>query len=161
MSLKNNLNNLDLSENPTVTFTYAEGVDVFHFNETHIETALTETDVVDRMVTVATSGLKNIRTQNGGSPIEVLREQNLLEDYGYNLAFKEYVAGAIRNNFYDTSLIEESTEHYDHKRGFTTLTATVVAPVEDIINNDSSYQSTFSGWTAEVYTGGGKFTFDV
>ena len=133
MSLKNNLNNLDLSENPTVTFTYAEGVD----------------------------GLKNIRTQNGGSPIEVLREQNLLEDYGYNLAFKEYVAGAIRNNFYDTSLIEESTEHYDHKRGFTTLTATVVAPVEDIINNDSSYQSTFSGWTAEVYTGGGKFTFDV
>lgn len=161
MSLKNNLNNLDLTNNSTVTFTYESGTDVFHFNETHVDTALSETDVVERLASVTTSGL-NVSTQYGDSPIEILRERELLEGYERgSFAFEEFVAEAIRDNFYDVELIEESTEHYDHKRGFTTLTTTVVAPVEDVINDSLNYETTFSGWTAEVNANGGKFSFEV
>tara|TARA_R110001583_G_scaffold54878_6_gene167550 strand:+ start:394 stop:981 length:588 start_codon:yes stop_codon:yes gene_type:complete len=161
VSLKNNLNNLDLTNNSTVTFTYEDGTDVFHFNETHVDTALSETDVVERLASVTTSGL-NISTQYGESPIEVLRGRELLEGYERgSFAFEEFVAEAIRDNFYDVELIEESTEHYDHKRGFTTLTTTVVAPVEDVISDSLSYETTFSGWTAEVDANGGKFSFEV
>lgn len=161
MSLKNSLNNLDLTNDSTVTFTYEDGTDVFHFNETHVDTALAETDVVERLAVVATSGL-NVSTEYGDSPIEVLREHDLLEDYERgSFAFEEFVAEAIRDNFYDVELIEESTEHYDHKRGFTTLSTTVVAPVEDIMGDVQNYETAFSGWTAEVKTNGGKFSFEV
>ena len=161
MSLKNNLNNLDLTNNSTVTFTYESGTDVFHFNETHVDTALSETDVVSRLASVVTSGL-NVKTQYGDSPIETLRDSDLLEDYERgSFAFEEFVADTIRDNFYDVELIEESTEHYDHKRGFTTLSTTIVAPVEDVIDNRSDYETTFSGWTAEVNANGGKFSFEV
>tara|TARA_R100001510_G_C7640372_1_gene198070 strand:- start:803 stop:1288 length:486 start_codon:yes stop_codon:yes gene_type:complete len=161
MSLKANLDNLKLSNNSTVTFTYEDGADVFHFNETHVDTALTETDVVERLASVVTSGL-NVKTQYGDSPIETLRDSDLLEDYERgSFAFEEFVADAIRDNFYDVELIEESTEHYDHKRGFTTLSTTIVAPVEDVIDNSSDYETTFSGWTAEVNANGGKFSFEV
>lgn len=161
MTLKDNLNNLDLTNDSIVTFTYEDGTDVFHFNETHVETALSETDVVERLATVTTSGL-NVSTEYGESPIEVLRDRELLEDYERgSFAFEEFVADTIRDNFYEVELIEESTEHYDHKRGFTTLSTTIVAPVEDVINDSLSYETTFSGWTAEVKTNGGKFSFEV
>lgn len=161
MSLKTNLDNLKLTNNSTVTFTYEDGTDVFHFNETHVDTALAETDVVNRLASVVTSGL-NVKTQYGDSPIETLRDSDLLEDYERgSFAFEEFVADTIRDNFYDVELIEESTEHYDHKRGFTTLSTTIVAPVEDVIDNSSDYETTFSGWTAEVNANGGKFSFEV
>lgn len=161
MSLKTNLDNLKLTNNSTVTFTYEDGTDVFHFNETHVDTALAETDVVNRLASVVTSGL-NVKTQYGDSPIETLRDSELLENYERgSFAFEEFVADTIRDNFYDVELIEESTEHYDHKRGFTTLSTTIVAPVEDVIDNSSDYETTFSGWTAEVNANGGKFSFEV
>ena len=43
--------------------------------------------------------------------------------------FEEYLADTITENFYDVELIEYSTEKYDHKRGFTTLTAEVEIPL--------------------------------
>tara|TARA_S200002703_G_scaffold131427_1_gene118975 strand:- start:2395 stop:2880 length:486 start_codon:yes stop_codon:yes gene_type:complete len=161
MSLKNYFTENSISADNTVTFTYEQGADVFHFNETHIETALSETDVVERMAEVATSGL-TANTPYGGAVLETLRDANLLEGYERGSeSFQEYVADAIRENFYDAEVIEESTQHYDHKRGFTTLSATVTAPAGDITKNLSAYASAFSGWTAQVNAKGGTFTFDV
>ena len=45
-SIFENLKKLNLEEDAIVTLTYEEGADVFHFNETEIETAINETDVV-------------------------------------------------------------------------------------------------------------------
>ena len=161
MSLKNYFADNEISEDNIVTFTYEQGADVFHFNETHVETALSETDVVERMAEVATSGL-TANTPYGGAVLDTLREANLLEGYERGSGnFQEYVADAIRENFYDAEVIEESTQQYDHKRGFTTLSATVTVPAGDIAQNLAAYQTTFSGWTAQVPAKGGTFTFDV
>ena len=161
MNLKNYFTENDISEDNIVTFTYEQGTDVFHFNETHVETALSETDVVERMAEVATSGL-TANTPYGGAVLQTLRDANLLEGYERGTGnFQEYVADAIRENFYDAEVIEESTQHYDHKRGFTTLSATVTVPAGDIVQNLAGYQSTFSGWTAQIPANGGTYTFDV
>jgi len=161
MSLKESLNNLKVEDNTNVVFRYEQGTDVFHFNETEVETAISDTDVVERVATVATSGLK-VTTQYGGEPLQILRDADLLEDYERGSGnFEEYVADAIRENFYDADLIEYSTEKYDHKRGFTTLTARVQAPLSEVLNKETKFNSVFSGWTAEVSTGNGKFSIDI
>ena len=41
------LKELNLDSNTMVRLKYSDGVDVFHYNETEIETALAETNVVD------------------------------------------------------------------------------------------------------------------
>lgn len=161
MSLKESLNNLKVEDNTNVVFSYEQGTDVFHFNETEVETAISDTDVVERVATVATSGLK-VTTEYGGEPLQILRDADLLEDYERGSGnFEEYVAGAIRENFYDADLIEHSTEKYDHKRGFTTLTARVQAPLSEVLNKETQFNNVFSGWTAEVSTGNGKFSIDI
>ena len=161
MSLKESLNNLKVEGNTNVVFSYEQGTDVFHFNETEVETAISDTDVVERVATVATSGLK-VTTQYGGEPLQALRDADLLEDYERGSGnFEEYVADAIRENFYDAELIEYSTEKYDHKRGFTTLTARVQAPLSEVLSKETQFTSVFSGWTAEVPTGNGKFSIDI
>ena len=161
MSLKENLSSVALDDNAVVEFSYEQGADVFHFNETHVETAISETDVVDRVAEVATSGLP-VTTAYGDALLDVLREASLLEGYERGShAFEEYVADAIRENFYDAELIEEDTQRYDHKRGFTTLSARVHAPAKEVLNKASDFSSTFSGWTAQIRASGGTFTFDV
>ena len=67
------------------------------------------------------------------------------------------IAETISENFYDLEFIEHSTERYDHKRGFTTLTAEVQVPVKNLIE-----ESPFiSGWNISVETNDGKLSFDV
>jgi len=53
-------------------------------------------------------------------------------------------------------MIEYSTEKYDHKRGFTTLTAQVQIPVGNFIK----VHPFVSGWTISVKTDNGTLTFD-
>jgi hypothetical protein len=161
MNLKTNLSSVTLEDNTVVEFIYEQGAEVFHYNETHIETAISETDVVDRVAEAATSGLP-VTTASGSDMLAHLRSANLLEGYERGShTFGEYVADAIRENFYDAELIEEDTRRYDHKRGFTTLSARVHAPAKEVLNNVSDFSTTFSGWTAHVKSNGGTFTFDV
>ena len=156
MNLQDKISSADLSDNDYVTFTLEQGTDVFHFNETHLETALSDTDVPEMVASAITSGLK-ITTEYGNDPLDVL-----LEDYERgSYFFGDFVVEAIRDNFWDHELIEESTEKYDHKRGFTTLTSTFKALVSDINKNSQAFENAFSGWNAEVSTKLGQLTFEV
>ena len=125
-----NLKSLNLEEGTIVTLTYEEGADVFHFNETEIETALSQTDVVNQFAElIATPGLDARDSWSEASILEGLRDQGMLDDYERgSFTFSEFITEMISENFYDTELIDYSTEKYDHKRGFTTLTATVKVP---------------------------------
>jgi len=160
MTLKENLTKLNLEDTSVVTFTFEEGTDVFHFNETHVDTALEETSVVDKLAEAITAGLE-VSTEYGHNPLNQLRDSELLNGYVRGTGqFAEFVSSVIKENFWDADLVSESTEHYDHKRGFTTLSTTLTAPAKEVLSN-SAYGTTFSGWTAQVNVNGGTFSFTV
>ncbi len=156
MSISDKLKSLDLAADAVATLTYSEGADVFHFNETEIDTALSETSVVSEFASLIANSKLNITNQWCGNVLEHLRDGDFLEDYDRgSYDFENYLAETITENFYDVELIDYSTEKYDHKRGFTTLTAQVKVPVSDLID-----QSPFiSGWDVAVESNGMTVSF--
>ena len=133
MSITQTLKNLNLEPDSLVTLTYSEGTDVFVHNETEIETALAETDVVSTFSELIATPRLTVTTPYGGNVLESLREEGYLDEYDRDGDFGGYLNEVITDNFYDLELIEHSTEKYDHKRGFCTLTAEVQIPVSQII----------------------------
>ena len=157
MSIITKLKSLNLEPDTMVTLTYSEGVDVFVHNETEVETAMAETDVISTFSELIATPKLKVSTQYGGSIIERLRQEEYLDDYARDGDFGAYLNEVISDNFYDVDCIEYSTEKYDHKRGFCTLTAQVQITADNIIA-----QAPFlSGWTASVSTSNGTLTFDA
>ena len=103
MSLLKNLSNAKLDETTRITFVYEQGTDVFHFNETHVETALEETDVVERLAHVITRQLP-LQMPYVGDPLGQLRDHDLLNDYARDGDFETYVQEQLRDNFYDLEM---------------------------------------------------------
>ena len=157
-SIFENLKKLNLEEDAIVTLTYEEGADVFHFNETEIETAINETDVVSQFAEmITTPGLNARDSWSDTSILENFRSEGLLEDYERGSGnFSEYITEMITDNFYDVEVIDYSTEKYDHKRGFTTLTATIKVSVENLL----TCAPPLYGWKAQVATDAGVLTLD-
>ena len=158
MTITKKLIELNLDPDAMVNLSYSEGADVFHFNETEIDTALSETSVVNEFASLIANTKLDARNRWNGNIIQHLRAEAYLEDYERgSYAFEDYIAEAITDNFYDVELIDYSTEKYDHKRGFTTLTAEVEVPVANFIEVDPF----ISGWTVSVQTDNGTLTFDA
>ena len=156
MSKIENLKNLNLPEDTVVTLTMEEGTDVFHFNETEIETALADTSVVGSLSDLMTTPGLNL-LQHGNSLLDGFRSEGLLDDYERgSLTFSEYIAESINDDFYDVDCIEYSTEKYDHKRGFTTLTAEVQVNLGELLEH-SPY---LGGWEVKVPTPNGTLTLE-
>ena len=157
MSTIDKIKALNLSKDSEVTLSYEDGTDVFVHNETEVETALEDTDVVETLASLITTPGLNVKTQYGQNPMDSLREEGLLEDYERGSGdFTEYVTSAIRENFYDVDLIDYSTEKYDHKRGFCTLSTEVKVSAEDLFNSGAD----ISQWTVSVKTDSGTLTID-
>lgn len=152
MSIFATLTSMNLPEDTVVNLSYSEGADVFHFNETEVETALEQTDVVENVsALLATPGLAlhGQHTVEGRSILENLREDGLLENYDRGaFSFSEYLSETISENFYDLDLIEYSTEKYDHKRGFTTLSTEVQCTLDNFL----AAQPSIFGWEVSVKT---------
>ena len=158
MSVLKRLQSLNLSDDTVIRLTYEEGTDVFHFNETEIETALSETSVVNEFATLIANSKLDVRNRWSGNILQHLREEDYLEDYERgSYEFEDYLADTIRENFYDVELIDYSTEKYDHKRGFTTLTAEVEVPYSNFVE----VSPFVSGWKVSVETDNGTLTFDA
>ena len=148
---------LNLSDDAEVTLSYEEGADVFVHNESEVETALENTDVVETFSSLVTTPGINAKTQYDQDPLETLRDEGLLEDYERGSGdFVSYVAEAIRENFYDVDLIEYSTEKYDYKRGFCTLSAEVKVKASDLFSSGADIEQ----WTASVRTDTGTLTIN-
>ncbi len=158
MSVVKRLQSLNLADDAMIHLTYQEGADVFHFNETEIETALSQTSVVSEFASlIAQSGL-DVRTRWQGNVLEHLRSEQYLDDYERgSFDFEDYLTDTITENFYDVELIEYSTEKYDHKRGFTTLTAEVQIPYENFVK----VRPFIAGWNISVETDNGTLSFDA
>jgi hypothetical protein len=157
----------DFDDEQVVTFVYEDGCDVVHFNETHVDTALEETDTIQRLAEVLESGVTI-----EGDPLDSLREQGFLDNYERAedrsfSEFKDYLAETIKENFYDMyELVEENTEHFDHKRGFTNLKTELRAKVGSLRNIRPGMfglrpQNPFNYWEAKVDTPKGTLSFTV
>jgi len=157
MSFTQKLKNLGVDPSTPATLTYIDGVDVFVHNETEIETALAETNVVNQLCElVATPGL-NVTTAYGTHILQELRNSHLLEEYERgSLGFSDYLTEVINDNFYDFDFIDASVEKFDHKRGFCELRAEVNVPVGELIDA-SAFLST---WTVSVPTENGVLTLE-
>ena len=156
MSIYETLTSMNLPGDTVVNLSYSEGTDVFVHNETEVETALEQTSVVSSFSElIATPGLF-VTTQYGGDVMESLREEGLLEEYDREGWFAEYLSETISNNFYDIDLIDCSTEKYDHKRGFTTLSAEVQCTLENMLDS----RPTLLGWDVTIRTAAGSLTLD-
>jgi hypothetical protein len=157
MSIIEKLTNMKLPEDTTVSLTLSDGCDVFVHNESEIDTALAETSVVAGFSElVATSGL-NAQTSYGDNIVESLRDAGHLESYDRDtFGFSDHIAEAITDNFYDLELIDYSTEKYDYKRGFTTLTAEVQVNIQDLLNT----APVLGGWEVRVQTADGTLTIE-
>ncbi len=157
MSTLQKLRELNLPGDTKVSMSYSSGVDVFVHNETDVDTALQDTDVVSTFAElIATPGL-SVSSRFGGNVLESFRGEGWLEDYDRDGTFEDYLSEMITENFYDQEFVEYSTEKYDHKRGFTTLSADVEVELSNLLEK-SFWLS--SSWSVSVPTPGGTLTLD-
>lgn len=152
---KETIKGLSLPGDTTVTLTYADGCDVFVHNDTAVEDAVNDTDVVRRFSDLVI-GLGGDRM---GGILADLADAGVLElpdpddeDDGAAPYDAMMLAEAIEDNFYDQEFIEYSIKKYDHKRGHCTLTATVEVTVDELLNAELD----LTGWELEVKLKSGK-----
>jgi len=158
MSVLKRLQSLNLADDAMVTLTFEEGTDVFVHNETEVEDAINETEVISEFASLIAFTKLDARNRWSGNIIEYLRSQDYLDDYERGSdGFAGYLYDTVSENFYDLELIEYSTEKYDHKRGFCTLTAQVEVPFANFVEVNPFV----SGWTVSVETDNGTLTFDA
>ena len=153
------LRSLNIAPDTMVSLNYSEGADCFMHTEDQVETAMSETDVLYRFSNlVATRGL-NVHTRYGTDVIEELRENGFLDDYERDFTFSDYIEDVVRDNYYDLDVLDHSTEAYDYKRGFCTLTADLLVSAQDLYDNENTVDLT--GWEVSVSTENGTLTFEA
>tara|TARA_Y100001937_G_scaffold123596_1_gene186714 strand:- start:6 stop:482 length:477 start_codon:yes stop_codon:yes gene_type:complete len=158
MSVVKRLQSLNLPEDAMVRLTYEEGTDVFVHNETEVEDAMNETDVINSFASLIANTKLDARNRWSGNVIQHLRDNDFLDEYERgSFEFEDFLAETLTENFYDTDLIEYSTEKYDHKRGFCTLTAQVEVPFANFVEVNPF----ITGWKVSVETENGTLSFDA
>mgnify|MGYP001472501453 CR=1 FL=1 len=132
-----------------VVMIYEDRCDVWHCTDEYVAEAVEQTSTADALAQLIT--LSPEITDQWGNPIlDNMRDSGYLEDYQRGGGtFCEHVASSIRQNFYEGDWLEYNTEKYDHKRGCTTISATVKLPMRDVIKLD---EAALSGWTLQVTT---------
>ena len=158
MSIVKRLQSLNLADDAMIHLTYEEGADVFVHNDTEVEDAINETSVIYEFASLVAQTKLDVRNRWSGNILEHLRNESYLDDYERGtFDFENFIAETIRDNFYDVDLIEYSTEKYDYKRGFTTLTAEVDIPFANFVQVDPNV----TGWKVSVETENGTLSFDA
>mgnify|MGYP001437200951 CR=1 FL=1 len=156
MNILGKLKSLNLDNDAVINFTLSEGTDVFVHNETEIETALADTNVVESFSELVSQKKLLAMPAWGNTPImEEMRESGLLEEYERDFTFPEYLTSIINENFYELEYIDSTIEKFDHKRGFCTLTADVNVTYGNLIEANPYISSE---WTVSVKTQAGTLT---
>ena len=151
---------LEIDSESIVKFTYSEGVDVMHYRGEAEETAVNETETIDVLVNAFFySGIsfnENLVTE--------ARDQGHLEDYERgDFVFEDHVREKVVENFYDYyDYVDCSTEQYDHKRGFTTVTATLTATAQSVLDAATEGSlNTMSGWQLDFDSSLGSMSIEL
>lgn len=157
MSVIQKLKGLNLPPETFVSLHYSEGVDVFVHNETDIDTAMSETDVISTAAELlATPKLKVYSSWGETEILDELRNAEFLEDYPRDGCFSDYLTETINDNFYDVEVVNATTEKYDHKRGYCTLSVDFRAKMGDLLEHAPH----LGGWKVSVSTENGTLTLE-
>jgi hypothetical protein len=158
MSLAETLKNLNLPTDAVAKLSYYAGTDVFVHNETDTEDGLRETDTANRFAAlITTQGLTVTNSYTNEEVLQTMRDNDLLDEYERGSGdFEEYIAEVIRASHWDHEWIDTSTEKYDYKRGFCTVSANANVPVQQLIENESAV----AGWKVSVQTENGTLCID-
>ena len=142
---------LGADDETTENFSWEEGCDVFHYNETHVETAMSETGAAGVLAEAITEG---VFYEKGNSILETMREDGLLDEYERgDEYFTSFVEEVIDSEFYNYDWIEQSTQRFDHKRGWTDLSMGLSIPLGDL--KETGYNP-LPSWTCQVRDGNGN-----
>ena len=160
------LKELNLPSETNVSLSYTGGCDCFVYNETEVETALEETDVVSVFANlVSTIGL-NLTDNYGNNVIDSLVDAEHIErdfvnscrdednEEYYDDDLDEAISEFVNDNFYDQEFIEKDVTRYDHKRGYIDLIARLNTTVGNVIETNVD----LTGWEVSVPLAGGTFT---
>ena len=79
MSVVKRLQSLNLPPEALITLTCQQGADVFHFNETEIDTAISETSVVESLSSLIANSKLDVHNRWAGNILQHLRDQDYLE----------------------------------------------------------------------------------
>jgi len=160
------LENLNLADDDTITLSYSDGCDVFHYKDDGgVSDAIDETDTVRRFSELVYTLNENY---DGIHPIiEELSDNSViaLDDFVeetededaepvYNISASDIQQG-IEIEFWEQQFIDSEVKRYDHKRGYCTLTAIVEVQYDEL----KKAQPNLHGWSIEVNTPNGLLTF--
>jgi Fe2+ or Zn2+ uptake regulation protein len=145
-SIYGSFQNMNLSGETPVILRLSDGADCFIMNGDEVETAINETGVVERFGEIlATPGLSLSTVYDEGF-LDILRENDLLNEYERDNTFSAYLSEVLMESFYDLELFETSIEKYDHKRGFCSIEASAKTTVNQLM----TARPNLTGWTAEI-----------
>ena len=141
------LREMNLDGNSKVTLSTEGGSEIIHYTGDDYEgQTIDETGIANLLADLIVS--PHLPNNN---VIEEMRNDGDLEDYergSYN--FEEFVAGVIRDEWYE--YLDVSTEHYDHKRGYTSVKAEMDITLNELLRADNKSPHVFSNWDVEVQT---------
>lgn len=151
MSVQDKLKEANLPGGTKVTLVFSDGEDVVHAWDGYEEQVVENTGIAKHLAELVTDpNFKN------NDILHEMRSYELLEEYPRDgSGFISYVEDVIKENLYDYEWIGRSTEHYDYKRGFTTVEARVDTTVEEVLNANPG---SVTGWEVEVETTLGNTT---
>ena len=154
MSLYEKIKSLGVEDDVKVNFSYEQGADVFHYTDDALETAMGETGFANTLAEAITGG---ILYKMGNGILEEMRDEGLLDEYERgDEAFTDFVADVISDEHWNYDWFEHSTEKYDHKRGYTSLSAEFDVRLGDLKDEFLP----LSGWQVSVQTPNGHLTVD-
>jgi len=157
MSLNEVLKTVDLAPDAVATLIHTDGADVFHYTDDYIDDALLETTTAETLAgLLATSGVTVATTHGTADILQDMRDDGLLDEYGYDFTFQEYLAEVLRTTHYDYDWLETNTERYDYKRGRCDVKATVKVAVSQIVD----HPSVVNGWKVNIPTKNGTLSVE-
>jgi hypothetical protein len=160
--LAKKISKLEIDPSTNVRFTYSDGCDVVHYNETHHDDALEYTDVVSKLteaLTQTSAFLTDCKHVLGGCiDYGDLDEDSIPTES--SLLLKGFIASgelgklmekAIKAAPWDAAdgFLDFDLEQYDHKRGYCELSTAVDTTAQEVLRLGSELEKTMQGWTAK------------
>jgi len=149
MSIIEKLKKIQVKDGAEIMLRYEAGQDVMHYTDNYYDDVIAETTVASSLANLTTN-LPAAHTRWSKAPIiETMRDDGYFEDYSEEEIDASLITEIISEYWNECDWLSFSTEKYDHKRGYATLSTEVMVPYNEVVNAE---EWMLTGWTAVVKT---------